>query len=997
MKIDPESWPALSTLLDQLLEQPAESRAAWIEALGPEYASVLPILREMALAQTNIGPDFLSTLPRIETSAEGSAEGALVGPYRLLSELGQGGMGVVWLAEHSGGQIKRKVALKLPIVSLHNPALAERFNRERDILAQFAHPNIARLYDAGVTEQGQPYLALEYVEGEQITAYCDRRSLGVKSRLSLFLQVLRAVQYAHTNLIVHRDLKPANILVTNQGDVRLLDFGIAKLLTEGEVKETELTRIGGRVLTPDYASPEQITGDAITTASDVYSLGVILYELLTGERPYKLKWETRGGLEDAIVGVDPVRPSQATRDEGKARARGVTSQKLARALKGDLDSIALKALQKKPLARYSTADAFALDLERYLDGEPVQAQPESAWYRAGKFIRKNKLAAGAAAAVVAALTIGMAVALWQARIARTEALTARAVQTFLTDIFRANSIDQADPAKGRQTTAAELLDIGAKKIDAVLKDAPQAKLQVLEVLGQMYEELELNEQAAAVDRKRVQLAKQLRGKSDPSVAQALVRLALALRTSPAVEERQRALQEATAILDHNGDFTSKTRARLLLELSNEYIDKDISKALQLTEQAVKISAAYPPDRDSVSALIQMGVFHALRGEPKLAEESYFRALTALDAIRPPTNHDRSQLYTYLGQAQRELQQFDAADQSQRLAFQVAKTVGGADHQLTLIAQMDLGWFLFVTSRTAEGLAVMADAKERILRTRGDDPQTVPFALNRYGRALVQAGRLEEGVAVLSQAVTNLRKYRPGSGYLAILLDLEAPGWTALGHYQEARAALDEAAQIHAGIHDEAIYVNENIAARSALLLATDRPADASKVLDGFVVKEPANGTISLTWVRASLARADADLAGPEPGQAVELASRVRGALQGSPSRAYFKTYEAQAALVEGKGLFLTHRAAQALPLLQRAVELGSEVYDPARSPALADSEIALGKCLAGMNRTEEARRLLAKARAIHATHKNLGEQFRRPLHDLEKLVAGDRRLPQSNR
>jgi len=287
MKIDPETWPTLSKLLDQWLDLPVESRAAWLESLGPEYASVLPSLRQMVEAHTNVDTDFLNTLPTFDTSpgGGGATESILIGPYRLLSELGQGGMGVVWLAEHTGGHIKRRVALKLPLLSLHNPALAERFKRERDILAQFAHPNIARLYDAGVTDQGQPYLALEYVEGEQITAYCDQHSLGLKQRLRLFLQVLRAVQYAHTNLIVHRDLKPDNILVTNQGDVRLLDFGIAKLLTEGEVKETELTRVGGRVLTPDYASPEQITGDPITTASDVYSLGVILYELLTGERP----------------------------------------------------------------------------------------------------------------------------------------------------------------------------------------------------------------------------------------------------------------------------------------------------------------------------------------------------------------------------------------------------------------------------------------------------------------------------------------------------------------------------------------------------------------------------------------------------------------------------------------------------------------------------------------------------------------------------------------
>src|SRR5258706_1247490 len=238
------------------------------------------------------------------------------------------------------------------------------------------------LYDAGVTDRGQPYLAIEYVEGERISSYCDQRKLGLKPRLQLFLQVLSAVQYAHAHLIVHRDLKPANILVTNDGDVRLLDFGIAKLLTEGEANETELARIGGRALPPEFASPEQIAGGTLTTASDVYSLGVILYDLLTGERRYKLKWDTRSGLEEAILAGDPVRPSEMVADAEKAQARATAPKKLARALKGDLDTIALKALSKPPQNRYATADAFAQDIDRYLVGRAVLAQPERALSRA---------------------------------------------------------------------------------------------------------------------------------------------------------------------------------------------------------------------------------------------------------------------------------------------------------------------------------------------------------------------------------------------------------------------------------------------------------------------------------------------------------------------------------------------------------------------------------------------------------------------------------------
>lgn len=429
MTIDPETWPTLSKLLDEWLDLPPESRAAWLERLEPRNPALLPTLRSMVEAEARAAArGLLNTMPRVSEPEDASARanpnspgftaGEFVGAYRLVRELGRGGMGMVWLAERADGTLGRQVALKLPILSLQNRALVDRFTRERDILAELTHPRIARLYDAGIAESGQPFLAIEYVEGETIAGHCDRARIGVTPRLKLFLQVLDAVQYAHANLVVHRDLKPANILVTAGGDVRLLDFGIAKLLTEGEAHETEITRIGGRVLTPDYASPEQVAGNAITTASDVYSLGVVLFELLTGERPYKLKLQTGRCLEEAIVTDEPLRPSQAVQDPHKAHARGTTPKKLLRDLKGDLDTIVLTALSKAPRDRYPTVDAFAQDIGRYLRGEPVLARPASRWYRFGKFVNRNKLAVGLAAAVCLAafaIAAGTGIALYEAR------------------------------------------------------------------------------------------------------------------------------------------------------------------------------------------------------------------------------------------------------------------------------------------------------------------------------------------------------------------------------------------------------------------------------------------------------------------------------------------------------------------------------------------------------------------------------------------------------
>src|SRR5215467_13284085 len=344
MKFTDQEWLALSRLLDEALELPPDERHAWLENLAPSTASLKSTLRELLAqhggAETN---DFLKTLPKLDQagggtpSISGALPGAIVGPYRLLRELGHGGMGSVWLAERTDGVLKRPVALKLPHQGMHGVQLAQRFARERDILAALTHPHIARLYDAGVTADGQPFLALEYIDGQPLANYCDAHRLGIAQRLELFLQVLSAVQYAHAHLVVHRDLKPSNVLVNPERQVRLLDFGIAKLIAGEAATESDLTQAAGRLLTPDYASPEQISGAPLTTATDIYSLGVMLYELLTGERPYRLKRESRGALEEAILEEEVARPSAACRDAAKAELRGLPLAKLQKALRGDLD------------------------------------------------------------------------------------------------------------------------------------------------------------------------------------------------------------------------------------------------------------------------------------------------------------------------------------------------------------------------------------------------------------------------------------------------------------------------------------------------------------------------------------------------------------------------------------------------------------------------------------------------------------------------------------
>jgi serine/threonine protein kinase len=367
---------------------------------GPEYDALKPRLRRLLGELPSFENTFLRTLPRLAVPADPVSDesieallepGAACGPYRLQRLLAEGGMGSVWLAERPDGLINRPVALKLPRLSWDNARLRERIARERDILAALTHPNIARLYDAGLMAEGRPYLALEYVDGQPIDEYCRSAGLDVRARVCLFLQVARAVAYAHAALVIHRDLKPANILVTADGEVHLLDFGIATLLEEGRASHSTLTELAGRPLTPEYASPEQIAGEPLAVATDVYSLGIVLFELLTGERPYRLRRGSRAELEDAIVDADVPRPSHRAVDPS-----------VRKALRGDLDTIVTMALRKRPDARYASVEAFAADLVRFLDGRPVHARPHSAGYRMRKFVARHRLGVGAMAATLVA-------------------------------------------------------------------------------------------------------------------------------------------------------------------------------------------------------------------------------------------------------------------------------------------------------------------------------------------------------------------------------------------------------------------------------------------------------------------------------------------------------------------------------------------------------------------------------------------------------------------
>ena len=519
LKFLAQEWPAIDKRLDEALSLAPGQRDIWLVRLV-ETDSVKEMLRRLLNEAADVETgDYLGALPKLtlapaemsqESPADAAFAGVAIGPYRQIRELGVGGMCVVWLAERVDGGLKRQVALKLPRLSWSSGP-AERMSRERDIPASLDHPHIARLYDAGLDEQGRPYLAPEYVEIEPIDVHCKRRSLSVPDRLMLVLQVARAVAHAHARLVVHRDLKPPNILVTAEGQVRLLDFGIAKLM-EGELtQETQLTQQGGRALTLDSASPEQVRGEPIGTASDVYSLGVSAYELLTEAKPYQLKRQRAAALEEAIASVDVRLACTAAASSGARHS-----------LKGDLDAVLNKALQKNVSVRYPTVDALADDLERHLRGEPVQARPHSVWYRSERWVRRHKVETAIALAVLLAvlggayaqvlvllaLAAGAIDAFWQRTQALAQAERAERVKEFLLSIV----VDADGNSEiGPSTTAADLLKSARQRVSNETGGSPEVAVELMTAMGQSMVGQGMMAEAAALMADAVELSKRQLG------------------------------------------------------------------------------------------------------------------------------------------------------------------------------------------------------------------------------------------------------------------------------------------------------------------------------------------------------------------------------------------------------------------------------------------------------------------------------------------------------
>ena len=784
--MDAERWQRLSPLLDALLELPEEQRGEYLAVLrckDPALAGELETL--LALEESEAG--FLAE-PVVEVP-NGAHPGARIGSYRLDRLIGEGGMGQVWLAMRADGLYERRVALKLLRPGLADPRLRQRFDREREILARFAHPLIARLLDAGIHRDGQPYLALEYVDGEPITSYCQSRELGIPARLDLFRQVCEAVSHAHANLIVHRDLKPSNILVTSAGHVRLLDFGIAKLL-DVDPMPAEQTRTGVRTFTLHYAAPEQIRGEPVTTMTDVYSLGVVLYELLTGSKPYRLTRQTDAEWEEAILAGEPMRPSQAAARSEASVARPYTPARLSRELTGDLDNIVLKALGKRQEQRYVSAEALSQDLLRYLRGRPVLARGEGMAYRTRKYVNRHRWAISAAAMVLAVMIASLGVVSWQARQAMREAGRAQAMQSFIADLFEGASNTPMDAPMDLRG----LLKMGIVRGDRSLARQPQARAELYGVVARLQLGMGDYREASALLEQQARLLQQL-----PEAPASLRMEAVTLRgnawrqlSDPAGCVTQ--MQGLMALAQREHEQLPAQVAAFYSELARCRRDLGDNKlASQLLSRSLSLRRDSGDDVGVAENLLDLSSMHADDGNPMQAIKVLRAALGELqDKVgeRHPLAID---MLRSLCALERNTDDVVAAERDCRKSLALALDLHGRNHRASIDVRRQLAALYVDLGRFGEAEAEFLDTYAW-MRARLD-PNHPELARLYNSLAIVywERGELGEAKRYQRQAVLawrtshNVGMTAAGLFNLSLILHSVGEDREALPAIHEARA------------------------------------------------------------------------------------------------------------------------------------------------------------------------------------------------------------------
>ncbi|MBV6522072.1 MAG: Serine/threonine-protein kinase PknD [Gemmatimonadaceae bacterium] len=801
----------LEALLDLILDtEPAERDAVLLAAANDDtllLAEARALVTALDKSEGFLERSAAAMLGMSEPDpGESSRAGETIGSWRLVRLLGTGGMGSVYLAERVSGGFSQAVALKLVLGGARSTDIRRRFLAERQILAGLQHRNVARLVDGGTLPDGSPWFAMEYVDGARITTWCDQRRLRIAERLAIFEQVAGAVSFAHRNFVVHRDIKPSNILVTADGTVKLLDFGIAKML--GDASPADATLTGHWIMTPEYASPEQVRGGAITTATDVYALGAVLYELLTGHRAHRLHDRSPRELERTICELDAPRASdvamldaisageeETVSSSQLAERRGTDPSHLRRTLAGDLDTIVARALHKDPDRRYPSVDALLDDLERYRAGLPVRARPDSRIYRLRKFTRRHALGLGAAGALALAIAAGVVSTIWQARSARDEARKARETRDFVVDLFRSANPEESP---GRDLTARDLVDRGLHRIDSALAGQPAVQQELLGVLGVTYRELGHLPQARTALERAVLLAEQAMGARSSDLAARLTDLGTVLNSAGEYAAADSVLRRALLIHDARNATNSVDHAATLAEIANNMEDMgDWENAEALHRQILRtdVSRLGPQNLDVATDLNNLGVTLDQLNRFEQADSAYRAALDIRRRLLPPEHPalltvmenlavtlaksgrlaaaeslnratlagrrrvlpaghpDLAYSLTALAANLEDQGRLLEAEALDREALDIRRRMLGSSHPVTLQTANNLAVLLVRAGRYDSAATLFRDVVQQWSMSYGDADLRTATAINNLGVALVNAGKVAEGERLVRQALS----------------------------------------------------------------------------------------------------------------------------------------------------------------------------------------------------------------------------------------------------